>query len=168
MDGEDTELRFPAPGQGLVMDLGVPACPDGSLLEALLQQLLAEALLRRYGIERGAAGFSGNVSAGSASEAAAGAGCNPAASEADDLLVPGANGMGPLVPADGVGAPPELAGLLAIVDPDALADTQTMDFLKAAARVEAWVQSCQVKALHRFALLRPGTGADRDPEGFSR
>ncbi|HXF02807.1 MAG TPA: DUF222 domain-containing protein [Arthrobacter sp.] len=146
----------------------MPACPDGSLLEALLQQLLAEALLRRYGIERGAAGSSGNVSAGSASEAAAGAGCNPAASEADDLLVPGANGMGPLVPADGVGAPPELAGLLAIVDPDALDDTQTMDFLKAAARVEAWVQSCQVKALHRFALLRPGTGADRDPEGFSR
>ena len=76
--------------------------------------------------------------------------------------------MGPLVPADGVGAPPELAGLLAIVDPDALDDTQTIDFLKAAARVEAWVQSCQVKALHRFALLRPGTGADRDPEGFSR
>ncbi|UNK46635.1 HNH endonuclease signature motif containing protein [Arthrobacter sulfonylureivorans] len=43
-----------------------------------------------------------------------------------------------------------------------------LDYLKAAARVEAWVQSCQVQALNRFALLRTGQGGDRDPEGFSR
>src|SRR6185312_2951296 len=74
----------------------------------------------------------------------------------------------PLIPEDGAGAPSELAGLLVVVDPTTLDDAQAIDYLKAAARVEAWVQSCQVQALNRFALLRTARDGDRDPEGFSR
>src|SRR6185312_8397666 len=132
MDSEGIELQLPVPGQGLVMDLGVPARPDSSLLEALLQQVLADALLRRYGV------------------------------------VPEDARDGPVIPEDGAGAPSELAGRLAVVDPTALDDGQAIDYLKAAARVEAWVQSCQVQALNRFALLRTARDGDRDPEGFSR
>ncbi|MET1155504.1 DUF222 domain-containing protein [Arthrobacter sp.] len=150
MDSEGIELQLPVPGQGLVMDLGVPARPDSSLLEALLQQVLADALLRRYGVSPGAVGN-----------------C-PAAADAAESSAPEDAGDNPLIPEDGTGIPSELARLLAVVDPVALDDAQAIDYLKAAARVEAWVQSCQVQALNRFALLRTGRGGDRDPEGFSR
>ncbi|MGM0928527.1 MAG: DUF222 domain-containing protein [Actinomycetota bacterium] len=182
MDSEGIELQLPVPGQGLVMDLGFPARPDSSLLEALLQQVLADALLRRYRVLPGVVGSSpagGGSTAPTANTTTPAAESDGTATEvqldsgaetADGLrsLAPEDAGDDPLIPEDGAGVPAELAGLLAVVDPMALDDAQALDYLKSAARVEAWVQSCQVQALNRFALLRPGHGGDRDPEGFSR
>src|SRR6185312_381744 len=182
MDSEGIELQLPVPGQGLVMDLGVPARPDSSLLEALLQQLLADALLRRYSVwAEGAGGFRWRAdAAGPAANATLPAeephGRIPAVQVDRGLETAECLGSSapedarddPLIPEDGAGAPSELAGRLAVVDPTALDDGQAIDYLKAAARVEAWVQSCQVQALNRFALLRTARDGDRDPEGFSR
>ncbi|MFT4470928.1 DUF222 domain-containing protein [Arthrobacter sulfonylureivorans] len=176
MGSEDIKLEFPVSGQGLVMDLGVPARPHSSLLEALLQQVLVDALLQRYGfspedtwgspagtgavdpVAREHRGTETAVPLDGSAEAPDAFSSSAAESSADE----------PVIPEDGAGIPSELAQLLAAVDPRTLDDAQAIDYLKAAARVEAWVQSCQVQALDRFAQLRTGQGGNRDPEGFSR
>lgn len=68
-------------------------------------------------------------------------------------------------------APPavQLASQLTDRDITALDDAETLDFLKAAMRLQRMVQSLIVQALHRFTVLRPATGSEAGAvAGFSR
>ncbi|MCG2621724.1 HNH endonuclease [Arthrobacter sp. I2-34] len=63
----------------------------------------------------------------------------------------------------------DLARQLAALDISALDDSETIDFLTTAARLERMAQSLIAKALHRFTVLRPATGNEAGAaDGFSR
>ncbi|NMR28526.1 HNH endonuclease signature motif containing protein [Crystallibacter degradans] len=65
-------------------------------------------------------------------------------------------------------APAALAGVLERIDPEALDDVGTIDYLQASAKTVAWLQSGRVKALNRFTELRPAEGAETgNAHGFS-
>jgi len=74
----------------------------------------------------------------------------------------------PAAPAAGHSAA-QLALQLSECDIDTLDDIGTIDFLKAAARLQCMVQSLTMQALHRFTVLRPATGSEAGAvDGFSR
>jgi hypothetical protein len=63
----------------------------------------------------------------------------------------------------------QLALQLADRDIAGLDDTETVDFLKAATRLQSMVQSLIVQAMHRFTVLRPAAGSEAGAvDGFSR
>src|SRR4051812_3132138 len=63
----------------------------------------------------------------------------------------------------------QLALQLTDSDVTAMDDAETLDFLKAATRLQCMVQSLIVQAMHRFTVLRPATGSEAGAvDGFSR
>ncbi|NMR29313.1 HNH endonuclease signature motif containing protein [Crystallibacter degradans] len=65
-------------------------------------------------------------------------------------------------------APEALTAVLGRIDPEALDDVGTIDYLQASAKTVAWLQSGRVKALNRFTELRPDEGAETgNAHGFS-
>ncbi|MFD1214307.1 DUF222 domain-containing protein [Arthrobacter sp. GCM10027362] len=85
-----------------------------------------------------------------------------------------ASAAGQIRPADAAGGRPpqpavELAKQLTGSDISTLDDSETIDFLKAATRLQNMVQSLIVEALHRFTVLRPAVAGEAGAvDGYSR
>ncbi|HET7415879.1 MAG TPA: DUF222 domain-containing protein [Arthrobacter sp.] len=62
----------------------------------------------------------------------------------------------------------ELAGLIANVEFSSLDDGETIEYMKAAARVASWAESRRVGAMHRFTEHRPNPGESGNHQPWSR
>ncbi|WP_026819086.1 HNH endonuclease [Arthrobacter castelli] len=62
----------------------------------------------------------------------------------------------------------DLAALIADIDPATLDDGETVEYLKATARMVSWAESKRVGALHRFTEHRPNPGEPGNHQPWSR